>query len=64
MTARVVVGRELARPRARGQEQRQDELYREIQRAGAFIAGRWYVWVENPYGRLSLRRTGLGAPGK
>jgi len=27
-----------------------------------FLFGRWYVWVENPDGRLSLCRTGLGAP--
>jgi len=42
---------------------RQEALRREIDQAGAFIAGRFYVWVNNPYGKLSLRRTGLAVPG-
>lgn len=38
-------------------------LIEEVQRAGACIAGKIYVWVTNPYGKLSLRRTGVGVPG-
>jgi len=33
-------------------------------RASVFLFGRWYVWIRLPGGTLSLRRTGLGVPGK
>jgi len=41
---------------------REEYLRKEIDRAGCMIAGRFYVWVKNPAGRLSLRSTGLAVP--
>jgi len=69
MSARTNTSLDLATARAkasgaRGREQRQAALAREIRSAGVLLFDRWYVWVENPFGKLSLRRTGLGVPGK
>lgn len=46
------------------QDRYRTSLAREIQSAGVLLFGRYYVWVTNPFGKLSLRRTGLGVPGK
>lgn len=48
-----------ARPRGAQRTAAPTELAREINRASAFLFGRWYVWVLLRDGRLSLRSTGL-----
>lgn len=64
MNARQGTSLDKARARTTAAHRAQAEMAKEIQRAGALLFGRYYVWVENPYGKLSLRRTGLGVPGK